>query len=202
MEKTGSSSITPWHNVQPFDSAETAYLKASQSAQRFLLLQFAVCPFSVTDSNNFVAHPAQESAAKIRLGTGSPSLAAMKSSSSPTVADTVFVERIRSRIKHWRNTCKKSGTTTSKEEEIINSIRNIVTSDTVNKGNVDGLDASFLFMNLEIDDWLWSLKTSLMYFIHAQTISKNHHSALRASHDIFSGEFDVRFVDKSFLATR
>ncbi|PNY11308.1 poly(A)-specific ribonuclease PARN-like protein, partial [Trifolium pratense] len=234
MEKTGSSSTTPWHRVQPFDTAETAYLKASQSAQRFQLLQFAVCPFSVTDSNNFVAHPynfllfprdelklgmpaysflcqtsqlasmarqgfdfnaciyevtitrnlclsqccrwrmaesqksaipstsatailhkigrggnpkashrhppwpifnnlgisylsrAQESVAKIRLGTGSPSLAAMKSSSPPTVADTVFVERIRSRIKHWRNTCKNSGAKTSKDEEIINSIRNIV----------------------------------------------------------------------------
>ncbi|WJX76047.1 poly(A)-specific ribonuclease [Trifolium repens] len=176
MEKTGSSSMTPWHRVQPFDTAETAYLKASQSAQRFQLLQFAVCPFSVTDSNNLVAHPynfllfprdelklgmpaysflcqtsqlasmarqgfdfnaciyegisylsrEQESVAKIRLGTGFPSLAAMKPSSPPTVADTVFVERIRSRIKHWRNTCKKSGTTTSKDEEIINSIRNIV----------------------------------------------------------------------------
>jgi poly(A)-specific ribonuclease len=57
MEKTGSSSMTPWHRVQPFDTAETAYLKASQSAQRFQLLQFAVCPFSVTDSNNLVAHP-------------------------------------------------------------------------------------------------------------------------------------------------
>jgi len=57
MEKTGSSSTTPWHRVQPFDTAETAYLKASQSAQRFQLLQFAVCPFSVTDSNNLVAHP-------------------------------------------------------------------------------------------------------------------------------------------------
>ncbi|GAU29619.1 hypothetical protein TSUD_164690 [Trifolium subterraneum] len=227
MEKTGSSSMTPWHRVQPFDTAETAYLKASQTAQRFQLLQFAVCPFSVTDSNNLVAHPynfllfprdelklgmpaysflcqtsqlasmarqgfdfnaciyevivvdggwqraknppyrptcgttilhkighggnpktrhryppwpifnntdlgisylsrAQESVAKIRLRTGSPSLSAMKSSSPPTVADTVFVERIRSRIKYWRNACKKSGTATSKDEEIIDSIRNIV----------------------------------------------------------------------------
>jgi poly(A)-specific ribonuclease len=63
----------------------------------------------------------QESVAKIRLGTGFPSLAAMKPSSPPTVADTVFVERIRSRIKHWRNTCKKSGTTTSKDGEKISS---------------------------------------------------------------------------------
>ncbi|KAL5057690.1 hypothetical protein RYX36_029294 [Vicia faba] len=176
MEKTGSSSATPWHRVQPFDTAETAYLKATQSAQRFQLLQFAVCPFSVTDSNKIVAHPynfllfprdelklgmpaysflcqpshlaliarqgfdfntciyegisylsrAQESIAKIRLGTGSPSLGVMKSSSPPTVVDTVFIKRIRSRIKHWRNTCKNSGTKTSKHEEIIDSLRNIV----------------------------------------------------------------------------
>ncbi|XP_027188785.1 poly(A)-specific ribonuclease PARN-like isoform X3 [Cicer arietinum] len=176
MEKTGSSLVTPWHRVQPFDTAETAYLKASHSAQRFQLLQFAVCPFSVTDSNNLVAHPynfllfprdelklgmpaysffcqtshltsmacqgfdfnasiyegisylsrAQESAAKVRLGTNSPSLGVMKSSSPPTIADSVFVERIRLRIKHWRNSCKKSGTKTSKDEEIIISLRNIV----------------------------------------------------------------------------
>ncbi|KAJ1420413.1 Ribonuclease CAF1 [Sesbania bispinosa] len=57
MEKTGSSFATSWHRVLPFDTAETAYFKARRSAQRFQLLQFAVCPFSVTDSNKLIAHP-------------------------------------------------------------------------------------------------------------------------------------------------
>ncbi|XP_057437179.1 poly(A)-specific ribonuclease PARN-like isoform X2 [Lotus japonicus] len=171
MEKTGSSCP----RVLPFDTAETAYLKLRPSAHRFQLLHFAVCPFSVTDSNNLVAHPynfllfprdelkmgmpaysfscqtsylasmarkgfdfnaciyngisylsrAQESLAKIRIGTASPSHNVMKSSSPPTVADKIFVERIRSRIRHWRKTCKSSGTNSSKDE-LINSLRSIV----------------------------------------------------------------------------
>ncbi|KAK7395491.1 hypothetical protein VNO78_16050 [Psophocarpus tetragonolobus] len=68
---------------------------------------------------------AQESVARIRLGTALPSRV-MKSSSASTVADTVFVERIRSRIKHWRVSCESSDTTTSRDEELINSLRNIV----------------------------------------------------------------------------
>ncbi|KAE9592150.1 hypothetical protein Lal_00012925 [Lupinus albus] len=176
MENTGSSSS--WHRVLPFDTAETAYFKARHSAQRFQVLHFAVCPFSVTHSNNLVAHPynfllfprdelklgmptysfscqtsylasmarqgfdfnaciydgisylskAQESVAKIRLGTAFPSLRVMKSCSTSTVADMVFVERIRSRIKHWRKTCENTSTSTStsKDEELISSLRNIV----------------------------------------------------------------------------
>ncbi|KAK7373546.1 hypothetical protein VNO80_06960 [Phaseolus coccineus] len=69
---------------------------------------------------------AQESAAKVCLGAALPSLQEVKSSSSPTVADTVFVDRIRSRIKHWRKTFESSGTSTSRDEELINSLRNIV----------------------------------------------------------------------------
>jgi len=96
---------------------------------------------------------AQESVAKVRLGTARPSHQVVKSSSSPSVADTVFVERIRSRIKYWRKTCESSGTSISSDgrksltdffftirnflylpsvlklsfyaEELINSLRNI-----------------------------------------------------------------------------
>ncbi|KAL1325622.1 poly(A)-specific ribonuclease PARN-like isoform X1 [Arachis ipaensis] len=176
MEKTGSPAPPSWHRLLPFDTVETAYLKASLSAHRFQLLQFAVCPFSISDSNALVAHPynfllfprdelrmgmpsysfscqpsslasmacqgfdfnacindgisylsrVQESVAKIRCGTAFPSFCVMKSSSISTVADTVFVERIKSRIKHWRKTCKSSGTSGNKDEELINSLRNIV----------------------------------------------------------------------------
>lgn len=69
---------------------------------------------------------AQESAARIHRGTALPSSRLMKSSSPSTVADTVFVERIRSRIKHWIKSCKSSDTNTSRDEELINSLRNIV----------------------------------------------------------------------------
>ncbi|KAK7339034.1 hypothetical protein VNO77_19675 [Canavalia gladiata] len=177
MKKTGSPTPPSWHRIFPFDTAETAYAKARLSAQRFQLFHFAVCPFSVTHSNNLLAHPynfvlfprdelkmgmpaysfscqtsslaslarqgfdfnacvydgisylsrAQETVAKIRHGTTFPSLCMMKPSSSPsTVADTIFVERIRSRIKHWRKTCKSSDSITSKDEELMHCLKNIV----------------------------------------------------------------------------
>ncbi|KAL2336746.1 hypothetical protein Fmac_011192 [Flemingia macrophylla] len=71
---------------------------------------------------------AQESVARIRHGTALSSHRGMNTSTVFTVADTVFVERIRSRIKHWRNSCKSSDTNTktSKHEELINSLKNIV----------------------------------------------------------------------------
>lgn len=55
---------------------------------------------------------AQESSAKVRIGNPIPSNHVMKSSSTPTVADAVFIERIKSRVKHWKNACKDSTTRT------------------------------------------------------------------------------------------
>lgn len=51
---------------------------------------------------------AQESAAKVRIENPSPSTYIMNSSSTHTVADTVFLERIKSRVKHWKNACRSS----------------------------------------------------------------------------------------------
>lgn len=53
---------------------------------------------------------AQESAAKVRMGNPMAVDHATKSSSSPalSVADTVFIERVRSRVKHWKNACTDS----------------------------------------------------------------------------------------------
>ncbi|KAK7293222.1 hypothetical protein RJT34_16085 [Clitoria ternatea] len=176
MENTGSPSPPSWHRPLPFDTPQTAYFKATRSAQRFQLLHFAVCPFSLTHSNNLVAHPynfllfprdelkmgmpaysfscrtsclasmarqgfdfnacvyegisylsrEQELVANLRLGTAFSSPRVAKSSSPPTIADTIFIERIRSRIKHWRKTCQSSSTNTSKDEELISSLKNIV----------------------------------------------------------------------------
>ena len=56
MQKTGSFSA-PRHRVLPFDTVETAYCKAKHVAERFQLLQVAVCPFSIAGSNKLIAHP-------------------------------------------------------------------------------------------------------------------------------------------------
>lgn len=55
LKKTGSYSA-PWHRVLPIDTAETGYLKAKYAAERFQVLQFAVCPFSIRASK-LIAHP-------------------------------------------------------------------------------------------------------------------------------------------------
>lgn len=50
---------------------------------------------------------AQESAAKSRIGSPQAIGDTTKSSSAPvpSVADTIFVERIRTRVKNWKNAC-------------------------------------------------------------------------------------------------
>ncbi|KAI4354159.1 hypothetical protein L6164_003052 [Bauhinia variegata] len=175
MEKTGSFSA-PWHRVLPLDTAETAYCKAKHAAERFQLLQFAVCPFSLRDSDKLIADPynfllfprdelrmgmpsysfscqtsyltsmasegfdfnaciydglsyisrAQESSVGINFENPLPSPNVIKSSTTSSVADTVFVERVRSRIKYWKNTCKGTGTSTGNDEALLNSLRKIV----------------------------------------------------------------------------
>ncbi|KAK3031857.1 hypothetical protein RJ639_035994 [Escallonia herrerae] len=159
LQKTGSHSA-PWHRVLPIDTAETAYFKAKYAAERFQVLQFAVCPFSIRASKVF-AHPynfhlfprdelkigmpsysfscqssylssmaregfdfnvciydgisylsrAQELAAKVRMGNPVSnyfSNPVTQSSSAFSVADSVFLERIKSRVKHWISACRDS----------------------------------------------------------------------------------------------
>lgn len=65
LQKTGSFSA-PWQRVLPFDTAETAYCKAKYAAEKFQLLQFAVCPFTISDSK-LVAHPWVLSMPKLNL---------------------------------------------------------------------------------------------------------------------------------------
>ncbi|CAL9023108.1 unnamed protein product [Prunus brigantina] len=170
LQKTGSFSAA-WHRPQPFDTADTSYCKAKYAAERFQLLQFAACPFTLRASKltphpyNFVLFPrdelklgmpsysfsvqtshltsmaqegfdfnaciysgisylsrAQESAAKVRIGNPSPSTYIMNSSSTHTVADTVFLERIKSRVKHWKNACRSS----KKDDALLSSLRKLV----------------------------------------------------------------------------
>lgn len=55
---------------------------------------------------------AQESAARVRIGNPTPIPHVVKSSSKPSVADAVFIERIKSRVKYWRNACKDTSSKT------------------------------------------------------------------------------------------
>lgn len=55
LQKTGSFSAG-WHRELPFDTNDTAYLKAKYAAERFQVLQFAACPFSLKASK-LTAHP-------------------------------------------------------------------------------------------------------------------------------------------------
>lgn len=173
LKNTGSYS-SPWHRVLPFDTAETAYLKAKYAAERFQILQFAVCPFSVRASNKLIAHPfnfhlfprdelkigmpcysfscqpsylasmaredfdfnlcihdgisylsrAQESSAKSQIGNPVSSAYVAQPPSSRSVADNVFVERIKSKVGHWINACTRSDTKT--DDALVNSLRKLI----------------------------------------------------------------------------
>lgn len=164
LQNTGSSSF-PWHRLQSFDTYDTAYCKAKYAAEKFQILQFALCPFSVRESK-LIAHPynfhlfprddlnigmpsysfscqvshltsmaregfdfdaciydgisylsrAQESIAKVRIGRPilTPSTYAVKSSSRQTIADSVFVQRVKSRVKNWKDACNSSTKTNVK----------------------------------------------------------------------------------------
>ncbi|GMI70873.1 hypothetical protein like AT3G25430 [Hibiscus trionum] len=172
LQNTGSFSAS-WNRVSSFDTPETAYLKARRAAERFQLLQFAICPFTISGSK-VTAHPynfhlfprdelnigmpsysfscqtsyltamarhgfdfnaciydgvsylsrAQELVAKVRMGNPI-ALNHIPTSSPPTVADTVFVERVKSRIKHWKKACTDSSSRKI-DDTLIKSLRKLV----------------------------------------------------------------------------
>ncbi|XP_010488642.1 PREDICTED: poly(A)-specific ribonuclease PARN-like [Camelina sativa] len=174
LQNTGSYAAA-WHRVSAIDTPQTSYLKAKYAAERYQILQFALCPFSLQGSKltvhpyNFHLFPrdelkcgmpsysfscqasrltsmaregfdfntciyegisylsrAQESASKFL--SGNPILAdpiAVSSSSPATVADTVFVGRIRSRVKNWRKSCVESSIKTG-DDDLVSSLRRLV----------------------------------------------------------------------------
>ncbi|WMV46422.1 hypothetical protein MTR67_039807 [Solanum verrucosum] len=177
LKNTGAYSA-PWQRIMPIDTAHTAYLKAKYAAERFQVLQFAVCPFSIKGSK-LIVHPynfhlfprdelkigmpsysfscqssyltsmaqegfdfnaciydgisylskSQESAAVDRIGNASPIICTVQTPSGYTVADSVFAERIKSRVKNWITACKD--TNKKPEDALISSLRKIVTGDDV-----------------------------------------------------------------------
>ncbi|KAG6401318.1 hypothetical protein SASPL_138170 [Salvia splendens] len=81
LQETGSYSA-PWQKCLPIDTDETAYLKAKRAAERFQILQFSVCPFSVKASKlianpyNFQLFPRHE----VKVGMPSYSFSCQSSS--------------------------------------------------------------------------------------------------------------------------
>ncbi|MCE3051671.1 hypothetical protein HAX54_050480 [Datura stramonium] len=176
LKNTGAYSA-PWQRILPIDTAQTAYDKAKYAAERFQVLQFAVCPFSIKGSK-LIVHPynfhlfprdelkigmpsysfscqssyltsmaqegfdfnacihdgisylskSQESAAIDRTGNA-PITCTVQTPSGYTVADSVFAERIKSRVKLWITACKD--TSKKPEDALISSLRKIVSGDEV-----------------------------------------------------------------------
>ncbi|XP_015901133.2 poly(A)-specific ribonuclease PARN [Ziziphus jujuba] len=57
LEMTGVTSA-PWRDSFEFDRSDVRYLKVRDSAEKFAVVQFGVCPFRWDSSkNSFVAHP-------------------------------------------------------------------------------------------------------------------------------------------------
>ncbi|KAI3461801.1 hypothetical protein Pfo_018464 [Paulownia fortunei] len=73
---------------------------------------------------------AQESAAKVQIGHLSPSSNMVESSSVHSVADSLFTERIKSRVKNWINSCKGSNKT-EVADALISSLRKLVSGNEV-----------------------------------------------------------------------
>eukprot|EP00257_Ricinus_communis_P027157 XP_025014571.1 poly(A)-specific ribonuclease PARN-like [Ricinus communis] len=170
--KTTGSFSSPWHRVSPFDTPDVAYLKSKHAAEKFQILQLAVCPFTVSASKvtaypyNFHLFPrdelnsgmpsysfschtsyltkmvqegfdfnacvndgisylsrAQESAARVRMKNPFLAKDIVESTSTPGVADSVFVQRTRSRVKNWKNACTD---TSSTDEALVKSLRKLV----------------------------------------------------------------------------
>uniref|UniRef100_A0A2C9WRP7 Uncharacterized protein n=1 Tax=Manihot esculenta TaxID=3983 RepID=A0A2C9WRP7_MANES len=57
LEMTGVTSA-PWRESLEFDRFDVRYLKAKDSAEKFSIIQFSVCPFRRDDHrHSFIAHP-------------------------------------------------------------------------------------------------------------------------------------------------
>ncbi|XP_073002848.1 poly(A)-specific ribonuclease PARN-like [Typha latifolia] len=64
----------------------------------------------------------QESLAKERIPT--PQVLQSSSCASPSVADSIFVGRIKSRVEHWRKACKEPNN--SADGSLVNSLRKLI----------------------------------------------------------------------------
>nr|DAD25411.1 TPA_asm: hypothetical protein HUJ06_026875 [Nelumbo nucifera] len=96
-------------------SCQTSYLM-SMAREDF---DFNAC---IYDGISYLSR-VQESTAKDRIGNPISSHL-VKSSSTSSVADVVFVERIKARVRHWRNACKEPNKGT--DELLVKSLRKLI----------------------------------------------------------------------------
>lgn len=97
-------------------SCQTSYL-TSMAREGF---DFNAC---IYDGISYLSR-AQEAAARVRIGNPTAITRVVKSSSSPSVADSVFLERIKSRVKYWKNACKDSSAKI--DEALVTTLRKLV----------------------------------------------------------------------------
>ncbi|GAB2282395.1 hypothetical protein Dimus_016940 [Dionaea muscipula] len=171
LQNTGSYSA-PWQKVLPFDTPDIAYLKAKYAAERFQVLQFALCPFTLRASK-LTAHPynfhlfprdelrngmpsytfscqtsyltsmarvgfdfntciydgisylsrAQESVAKHQMRKPKLAFEAIEPAPASSIADKIFAERTKSRVRCWQESFKKS--TSNFEDPLVSSLRKL-----------------------------------------------------------------------------
>ncbi|KAI4307857.1 hypothetical protein L6164_030992 [Bauhinia variegata] len=111
LEMTGVTSA-PWRESLEWDRFDVRYLKVKDSADKFAVVQFGVCPFRWDPSNqSFIAYPEQESEA-IRslnsiydgeLSDTWPKLKDVRDVPSVSMADVLFSERMKNKFSEWRD---------------------------------------------------------------------------------------------------
>ncbi|KAF4383178.1 hypothetical protein F8388_009209 [Cannabis sativa] len=97
-------------------SCQTSYL-TSMAREGF---DFNAC---IYDGISYLSR-AQEDKAKIRIGNPRPSPLILDSTSTPSVADALFIERVKSRVIQWKKTCKKTKENT--HDALMNSLRKLI----------------------------------------------------------------------------
>ncbi|PON65951.1 Ribonuclease [Trema orientale] len=97
-------------------SCQTSYL-TSMAREGF---DFNAC---IYDGISYLSR-VQESEAKVWIGSPRSSPLVVDSTSSPSVADNIFSERIKSRVLRWKNACKKPKTSTN--DALMSSLRKLI----------------------------------------------------------------------------
>ncbi|XP_043698113.1 poly(A)-specific ribonuclease PARN-like isoform X1 [Telopea speciosissima] len=99
-------------------SCQTSYL-TSMAREGF---DFNVC---IYDGISYLSR-VQESSAKDRIGNPISRIHPVKSSLAQSVADSVFLERTRSRVRHWINACKDPIPKKGTDDALIKSLRKLI----------------------------------------------------------------------------
>ncbi|XP_077227699.1 polynucleotidyl transferase, ribonuclease H-like superfamily protein [Tasmannia lanceolata] len=97
-------------------SCQTSSL-ASMAREGF---DFNIC---IYDGLSYLSR-VQEASARYRIKNSIPCIRPARSSSSPSVADAIFMERIKSRVRNWRDGYKHSNKTS--DDALVTSLRKLI----------------------------------------------------------------------------